>query len=83
MPRLEAAVHLGASKFGDQHHPALPGLLRQRVAIARGLSMEPDLILAAEPFGALDHQIRLVVFYDLLKIVEKLTCGILVITQSN
>ncbi len=73
---------VGLSKFGDHYPTQLSGGMRQRVAIARCLSMEPDLILADEPFGALDEQTRLVMSYELLKIVEKLTCGVLFITHS-
>ncbi|MFC8177348.1 MULTISPECIES: ABC transporter ATP-binding protein [Nocardiaceae] len=78
----ELLATVGLSKFGDHFPTQLSGGMRQRVAIARCLSMEPDLILADEPFGALDEQTRLVMSYELLKIVEKLTCGVLFITHS-
>lgn len=78
----ELLATVGLSKFGDHFPTQLSGGMRQRVAIARCLSMEPDLILADEPFGALDEQTRLVMSYELLRIVEKLTCGVLFITHS-
>lgn len=78
----ELLATVGLSAFGDHFPGQLSGGMRQRVAIARCLSMQPDLILADEPFGALDEQTRLVMSYELLEIVEKLTCGVLFITHS-
>ncbi|PRZ42180.1 NitT/TauT family transport system ATP-binding protein [Antricoccus suffuscus] len=67
----------------EKHFPTqLSGGMRQRVAIARCLSMDPDLILADEPFGALDEQTRLLMAFELLKVVDDLTCGVLFITHS-
>ncbi|NKY58166.1 ABC transporter ATP-binding protein [Nocardia flavorosea] len=78
----ELLATVGLTAFGDHFPGQLSGGMRQRVAIARCLSMQPDLILADEPFGALDEQTRLVMSYELLEIVEKLTCGVLFITHS-
>lgn len=83
--RERAAILLdrvGLTGFGSHHPSQLSGGMRQRVAIARSLIMEPDLILADEPFGALDEQTRLLMAFELLAVVERLDAAVLFITHS-
>lgn len=44
--------------------------MRQRVALIRTLSVNPDILLLDEPFSALDYQTRLMVNDDVYKIIK-------------
>ncbi len=72
-------VHL--DKFKNAYIHELSGGMRQRVAIARGLVLEPRILLMDEPFAALDTQTRDLLVEELRGIHDKLRNTILFVTH--
>ncbi len=73
---------VGLTQFATSYPSELSGGMRQRVAVARALALDPVLLLMDEPFGALDAQTRNMLQKELLEIWEKTRKTIVFITHS-
>jgi NitT/TauT family transport system ATP-binding protein len=83
----EARAHamlrtVGLADFHDYYPSALSGGMRQRVALARTLVTDPEVLLLDEPFAALDFQTKLLLESDMARLVRSEGRALLMITHD-
>jgi NitT/TauT family transport system ATP-binding protein len=73
---------IGLSSFGHAYPWQLSQGMRQRVALARTLAIDPDTLLMDEPFAALDAQTKLMLQAEFLRIWERDRKTVLFVTHD-
>jgi NitT/TauT family transport system ATP-binding protein len=70
------------TQFRDIYPHMLSGGMKMRVAIARAMALEPDILLMDEPFAALDALTRRAMQQDLMSLWDQLRFTVLFVTHS-
>lgn len=78
----ELLQRLGLQHFESFYPSALSGGMRQRVALARTLAPDPEVLLFDEPFSALDFQTKILIERDTVQLVRGEGRSLLLITHD-
>ncbi|MDH7794276.1 MULTISPECIES: ABC transporter ATP-binding protein [unclassified Beijerinckia] len=73
---------VGLAGFEKYYPHELSGGMRQRVNIARALTVNPDILLMDEPFAALDAQTREIMQAEMMRIWQQAKKTVLLITHQ-
>ena len=79
---LDAIDRVGLTRFAEAYPHTLSGGMKQRVAIARCLALQPEIFLMDEPFAALDALTRRQMQEQLLELWEAARFSMLFVTHS-
>ena len=79
---IHALQQVGLSHAMDKRPSEISGGMKQRVGIARALSMQPKVLLMDEPFGALDSLTRAALQDVVLKLHHDLGMTVVLITHD-
>jgi len=83
MKRAQALLaNFNLAEFSNHYPHQLSGGMRQRVALARTLAVDPHVLLLDEPFSAVDAQTRMVLQRDLAQILRQARKTALLITHD-
>jgi iron(III) transport system ATP-binding protein len=74
---------VGLGGLAARYPHQLSGGQQQRVALARGLAIEPDLVLLDEPFSSLDASLRATVRNDVRRILKDAGTTAILVTHDQ
>jgi NitT/TauT family transport system ATP-binding protein len=73
---------VGLNDFAGSYPAELSGGMQQRVAVARAMSMDPNIMLMDEPFGALDEQTRRHLGVEMTRLLTESSRTVVMVTHS-
>ncbi len=69
-------------RFADRYPSQLSGGQQQRVGVARGLAVDPNILLMDEPFGAVDPLVRTDLQEELIRLQRDLDKTVVFVTHD-
>jgi NitT/TauT family transport system ATP-binding protein len=73
---------VGLAHVAESFPSELSGGMQQRVAVARALAMQPEILLMDEPFGALDEQSRRRLGIEMSRVLADTGKTVIMVTHS-
>jgi len=70
-------------EFGNRRPAQMSGGQQQRIALARALVFEPELVLMDEPLGALDKQLRETLQFEITNLAHELGITVVYVTHDQ
>lgn len=78
----ELIDRMGLNGFENHYPNQLSGGMQQRLAIARAIALQPQILLMDEPFGALDAQTRILMQEDIARLCGLQDLTVLFVTHA-
>ena len=73
---------VGMEEYAGYYPASLSGGMKQRVAMALAMVMEPNLLVADEPTSALDVTVQAQVVNEMMKLRDNFNTSIIIVTHS-
>lgn len=83
-PRIDEVLELvDMARFADRYPHELSGGEKQRIALARALAPEPEVLLLDEPFSDLDRNLRLQVRAQTIRVLREVGATSIFVTHDQ